>query len=67
MEPDFIYQDKAIYFDGELMGEFSDGRFVPSRLLLEKNTEFQDDVEAFSQEVLENMRRKKAREQKQNG
>ena len=37
----------TVYHGEDILGEFLDGRFVPSRFLLEKDTKFQKAVEVF--------------------
>jgi len=54
-EVDFGFKDDALYYNGELMGEIKDNLWVASPLLLEKNSEFQDEAIAF---VLPYLRRR---------
>lgn len=48
----FQAREGGMYHGDELLGEFLDGRFVPSRLLLEKPVEFQKSADEFAQEAV---------------
>ncbi len=45
-EPEFKLIDGALYYEDVLMGELMDGRFMPSRALMEKPVKFQHKAEA---------------------
>ena len=47
IKPNFVFEDDALYLNGELLGEILDGEFVPSELLLEKPYELHEIVAAF--------------------